>query len=154
MTKAVNPMPPNYPGVIPYLIVQDAAAALEFYKTAFEAEETMRLVGKNGAIMHAEFRIGSAAIMLSGEWPDMGHRSPEHYGGVSSSLCVYVPNVDAFAARATAAGAEIIQPLETKLFGDRTVTLRDPSGYIWAFMTHVEDVSNEEMQRRMNEMLA
>lgn len=152
MNKAIDPVPPNYQGVLPYLIVDDPAAALEFYKAAFGAEETMRLNGNNGQIMHAETRIGSATIMLSGEWPDMGYRSPKHYGGISASLCIYVPDVDAFAERAVSAGAEIVQPLETKFYGDRSVTLRDGSGYLWAFMSHVENVSREEIQKRMNEM--
>lgn len=154
MSKASTPVPPNYAGVMPYLIVEDPLAALDFYKKAFGAVETMRLLGKNGSIMHAEIRIGSATIMMSGEWPDMGHRSPRHYGGVSASFCIYVPDVDAFAAKATAGGAEIVQALETKFYGDRAITLRDPSGYSWAFMTHVEDVPQEELQKRMNDALA
>ncbi len=153
MPGQVDPVPAQYPGVCPYLIVDDAAKALEFYKSAFGATEGMCLKGEDGRVMHAEVRIGKAVVMFSGEWPDMGHRGPKHFGGTPLSLCIYVPDVDAFAERAERAGAEIIQPLENKFYGDRAVTLRDPFGHVWAFMTHIEEVSPEEMKRRMAEMM-
>lgn len=153
MTTAVNPTPPEFPGVSPYLIVEDAAAAIDFYARAFGAQETMRLTAKDDDIVHVEMRIGQATIMVSREWPEMGHRSPKAYGGSGVTLCVYVPDVDGFAARAESEGAEIVQPLETKFYGDRAVTIKDPSGHIWSFMTHVEDVSPEEMQARVTKMM-
>lgn len=152
MTTPVDATPAQYQGVIPYLVVEDPAAAIEFYKNAFGAAETLRLKSKDGAILHAELRIGSATLMLSREWPDMGHHSPKHYGGVALSLCIYVPDVDSLAVRAEAAGAVVIQPVENKFYGDRAVTLRDPAGYVWAFMTHVEDVPPDELQRRVQSM--
>ena len=153
MTDVIEPVPSDYPGVAPYLIVQDPAAAIDFYKTAFGAAEVMRLADKGGTILHAEVRIGRAVIMLSGEMGSM-HRSPTSLGGTPLSLCIYVPDVDAFARQAQAAGAEVIQPLETKFYGDRAITLRDPAGHVWAFMTRVENVSPQEMQRRMGEMIS
>ncbi|HEY8579954.1 MAG TPA: VOC family protein [Beijerinckiaceae bacterium] len=146
--SAVNPMPDRYPGVSPYLIVEDPEEAIAFYQRAFGAAETMRLTGADGRVMHAELRISGATVMLSGPWPDMGYRTPKQIGGAGVSLCVFVPDVDALAAQAQAAGAEVLQPLETKFYGDRAITLRDPSGHVWAFMTHVEDVPDDEMQER------
>ena len=153
MTKPVDPTPPEFPGVSPYLIVEDAAAAIDFYTRAFGARETMRLTGKGGDIVHVEMRIGQATIMVSREWPDMGQRSPNAHGGSGVTLCVFVPDVDAFAARAEREGAQVVQSLETKFYGDRAVTIKDPSGHVWSFMTHVEDVSPDEMQARVTKMM-
>jgi PhnB protein len=151
MSKSVEPVPAGYPGVVPYLIVSDPAAAIAFYERAFGATETMRMNSPDGAIVHAEVKIGDAAIMMSGEHAPQ-HKSPTTLGGTPLSLCIYVPDVDRLAARAEKAGAEVIEPLETKFYGDRSVSFRDPSGHVWAFMTHVENVTPAEMGRRMAEM--
>src|SRR5690349_11229551 len=135
MTDRVDPVPADYPGVAPYLIVDDADAAIDFYKSAFGAVETVRMTDPAGGVAHAEVRIGNAVIMLSGAGGSQ-FRSPKAVGGTSLTLCIYVPDVDALARRAEAAGAEVVQPLETKFYGDRAVTLRDPAGHVWSFMTH------------------
>ena len=132
----------------PYLAVNDAAAAIEYYKRAFGAIETMRMPGPGGKIMHAEVRIGDSPIMLADECPEMGHRGPKSFGGTPVGICLYVEDADAVFAKAVAAGAEVTKPLADQFYGDRTGTVTDPFGHLWHVMTHVEDVSPEEMRKR------
>jgi PhnB protein len=146
---AVQPIPDDYRGATPYLIVQGAAAAIDFYKRAFGATETMRMAGPDGRIGHAEVRIGAAPIMLADESPEMGARAPQSFGGSPVSLLVYVEDVDVLVERAVAAGATVRIPLENKFYGDRSATLTDPFGHTWTFATHKEDVSVKEMHRRV-----
>lgn len=154
MATAVERIPERYKRATPYLCIKDAAAALEFYKRAFGATETMRMAGPDGKVMHAEIAIGEALVMLADEFPEMGFRSPASIGGTPVTLYVYVDDVDAFVARAKAEGATVTQPVETKFYGDRTGQLQDPFGHVWGFATHVEDVPEEEIRRRFQAFLA
>jgi PhnB protein len=143
-----KPIPDGYHTVTPYLIVNGAAQALEFYKKAFGATEMMRFPGPGGKIMHAEIKIGDSPIMLADEAPEMGARSPKTIGGTPVSLLLYVEDVDAWASKAVAAGAKVQRPVQDQFYGDRTGTFEDPFGHVWSIATHKEDVSLEEMQKR------
>jgi PhnB protein len=143
-----KPIPDGYHTATPYLIVNGAAQALEFYKKAFGATEMMRFPGPGGKIMHAEIKIGDSPIMLADEAPEMGARSPKTIGGTPVSLLLYVEDVDAWASKAVAAGAKVQRPVQDQFYGDRTGTFEDPFGHVWSIATHKEDVSLEEMQKR------
>ena len=144
----VKAIPEGYHNVTPYLIVDDAAEAIRFYEKALGATEIFRLP-MGDRIGHAEIRIGDSIVMLSDEWPDMGKLGPKARGGATSSRMVYVEDVDAAYARATAAGATAERPPEDQFWGDRMGSLVDPFGHSWSLATHVEDVAEDEMQRRM-----
>ena len=144
----VKAIPEGYHNVTPYLIVDDAAEAIRFYEKALGATEIFRLP-MGDRIGHAEIRIGDSIVMLSDEWPDMGKLGPKARGGATSSMMVYVEDVDAAYARATAAGATAERPPEDQFWGDRMGSLVDPFGHSWSLATHVEDVAEDEMQRRM-----
>ena len=148
----VQPIPAAYPGVTPYLIVRDAARALEFYKQAFGASEQMRFPTPDDRIGHAEMKIDEGLFMLADEYPEQGYRSPDSVGGTPVSLMFYVRDVDALFARAVAAGATVKQSVKDQFYGDRNGTLTDPFGHVWTIATHVEDVSPEEIERRMAAM--
>jgi len=148
MPSGPDPIPADYRGATPYLCVDQAVRALEFYQRAFGARETMRMMQPDGRVGHAEFRIGEAAIMLADEFPEMGFRSPKTLGGTPVNLMVYVRDVDAFVKQAEAAGATVKRPPADQFYGDRLAVLEDPFGHSWSFATHIEDVSPEEMQRR------
>ncbi len=150
---AVKPIPDGYHTVTPYLIVNDGAAAIEFYKQAFGATELMRAPGPGGKLMHAEIRIGDSPIMLADEFPEMKVLSPSSLGGSATSILLYVEDVDALFARAIAAGGKEKKPLQDQFYGDRSGTLEDPFGHSWTISTHVEDVSKEEMDKRFEEMM-
>jgi PhnB protein len=145
---AVKTVPEGYHTATPYLIVDDAARALEFYRKAFGASERMRFAAPGGKIGHAEFTIGSSAIMLADEHPEMGYRGPRAIGGTPVSIHLYVENVDEMFPRAVAAGATVLQPVKDQFYGDRSGTLRDPFGHVWNVATHKEDLSPDEMHRR------
>jgi len=149
--KRPDPIPADYRGATPYICVHDGKRALEFYQRAFGARETMRMAQPDGRIGHAEFRIGDAVIMLADEFPEMGFRSPKTLGGSPVNLLLYVADVDAFVKQAEAAGATVKRPPADQFYGDRMATLKDPYGHVWSIATHVEDVSAEEMERRMKE---
>jgi PhnB protein len=149
MTSKVKPIPDGYRGAIPYLCLDRAAEGLEFYKKAFGAVERIRMDAPGGKIGHAEILIGDALVMLADEYPDIGFVSPKTLGGTPVHVAIYVEDVDAFARRATAAGATVRRPLRDEFYGDRTGQFEDPFGHQWTFSTHVEDVSPEEMQKRM-----
>lgn len=146
----VNPVPEGYRSVIPYLVVDNAAAAIDFYVDVFGATEVMRME-KDGVIGHAELAIGDSHIMLADEHPGMGYLSPKTIGGkgLGTGVMVYLPDVDAVFARATAAGGTAEREVENQFYGDRTGTFVDPFGHRWIVATHVEDVSPEEVERRM-----
>jgi len=147
--KKVEPIPKEYPGVTPYIAVNDAAAAIEFYKKGFGASELMRLPAPDGKIGHAEVKIGNAIVMLADENPDVDHVSPTTLGGSTVKLHMYVEDVDKFFETAVAAGAKVVIPVADQFYGDRSGRLQDPFGHVWLVSTHVEDVSPEEMQKRM-----
>ena len=148
MTSRVKPIPEGYHTATPYLIVRDAARAIEFYKKAFGAQELMRMANPSGKIGHAEIKIGDSPIMLADEVPGMGYRSPESLGGSPVSLLLYVEDVDAVFNQAVAAGAKVQRPVADQFYGDRTGGVTDPFGHVWYVATHMEDVSPEEMRKR------
>jgi PhnB protein len=148
MSNKPKAIPDGYHNVTPYLIVNDAAAAIEFYKKAFGATELMRMPKPNGKIGHAEIRIGDSPIMLADEAPEMGARSPRTFGGSPVSIFLYVDDVDTTFARAVDGGAKVQRPLADQFYGDRTGGVEDPFGHVWYIATHVEDVSPEEMKKR------
>jgi PhnB protein len=145
----VEPIPAGYHSVTPYLMVRDAARAMTFYRDAFGATEVMRFAGPDGRIAHAEVKIGDSHVMLADELPDQGFVGPQTLGGAGVSLMLYVNDVDATFAKALAAGAKVRRPVADQFYGDRMGTLVDPYGHVWSIGTHREDVSVEEMQRRM-----
>lgn len=144
----VNPIPDGYHSLTPYLIIDGAAAALDFYREAFGAVELFRLPGPDGRLGHAEIQLGNSRVMLADEFPEMDARGPRTLGGSPVGLCLYVPDVDAVFARALAAGATVQRPLADQFYGDRSATVVDPFGHKWTIATHIEDVSPEEMERR------
>ena len=146
---ATKPIPDNYPRVTPYLCIDGAAAAIDFYKKAFGATERMRMGGPEGKVGHAEIEIEGGLIMLADEYPDMEFRSPKALGGSPVTVHMYVADVDAFCTRAAAAGATVLRAVADQFYGDRSCQLKDPFGHTWSVATHVEDVSPEEMQKRM-----
>jgi len=150
----VKPIPDGYNSVTPYLIIGGgrASAAIGFYARAFDAKEIMRMPRPDGGIAHAEIRLGDSVVMLADEAPKMEAYGPDHYGGSPITLHLYVPDVDATTAQASAAGATVIRPLADQFYGDRTAGLQDPFGHRWYLATHVRDVSMEEMQHHMNAM--
>ncbi len=150
---AVKPIPDGYHAVTPYLIVKGAAQAIEFYKKAFGAVEIMRFPGPDGRVGHAEIQLGDSRVMLADEHPQMGAVSPQTVGGTPVGLCLYVKDVDAVAQQAVAAGAKVERPVQDQFYGDRSGTFADPFGHKWTVATHKEDVTPEEMQRRMQEMM-
>ncbi|MGH3327437.1 MAG: VOC family protein [Streptomycetales bacterium] len=149
--SSVNPIPEGYPRVSPYLCVDGAAAAIDFYSGVFGAHERMRMPAPEGKIGHAELQIGDSLIMLADEFPDMGARGPKSIGGTPVTLSLYVDDVDAVFGRAVKAGATELQPVENKFYGDRAGQFEDPFGHRWSVASHVEDVSPDEMSRRAAE---
>lgn len=139
--------------VTPYLIVQGAIAALEFYALAFGAKELVRLDDGNGKIMHAELDIADACIMLADEFPDMGYRGPQSLGGSTVSLHLYVEDVDSVFARAVELGATATMAVADQFDGDRRGTLTDPFGHVWLLASRKENVSYEEMRARFAKMM-
>ena len=148
MAGSVKPIPDGYPTLTPYLMVRGAAQAIAFYQQAFGAHERLRMPEPDGTVGHAELTIGDSLIMLADEMPEMGNPSPQALNGTPVGFALYVEDVDAAFARALAAGATALQPPEDKFYGDRTGTVVDPFGHHWYLMTHIEDVSPDEMQKR------
>ena len=148
MSDKVKPIPEGYNSVTPYLIVDGAARAIEFYKQAFGATIGVRMDGPEGKVGHAELKIGDSHVMLADENPQMGARGPKTVGGSPISLVLYVEDVDAVVSRAVEAGAKLTRPVADQFYGDRTGGVEDPFGHAWYVATHVEDVSPEEMKKR------
>jgi PhnB protein len=146
---AVKPVPEGYHSVTPYLIIKGAAQAIDYYKKAFGATELMRFPGPNNTVMHAEIKIGDSVIMLADEHEAGLYRSPLAVGGTPVSLMVYVGDVDTVFNQAVSLGAKSTRAIEDQFYGDRSGNLTDPFGHVWTIATHKEDVSAEEMQRRM-----
>jgi PhnB protein len=148
----VKPIPDGYHTVTPYLIVDGAAQAIEFYKRAFNATELLRLDMPEGRIGHAEIKIGDSIIMMADEFPEIGAKGPKSLRGSATSILLYVADVDALFKQAVAAGATEERPVKDQFYGDRSGTLVDPFGHKWSIATHTEDVSPEEMERRFAAM--
>jgi PhnB protein len=149
---AVRAVPEGYHTVTPYLIVNNGARALDFYKKAFGATELLRFPGPDGKLMHAEVKIGDSPVMLADEFPERGFVGPRPGAGSSVSLLVYVKDVDSLFRQAISAGAKEVKPVQDQFYGDRSGTLTDPFGHVWTIATHKEDVSPEEMKRREEAM--
>lgn len=149
----VNPIPDGYPRVTPYLIVEGAEAAIEFYGKILGARERMRMPGPGGTIGHAELEVGDSLVMLADEFPDMGALSPKTIGGSPVTLSVYVEDVDAVFEAALEAGATSVRPLEDQFYGDRSGQFEDPFGHRWSIATHMEDVPPDEMEKRMKQAM-
>jgi len=147
-------VPEGFSTVTPHLNVRDAAQALEFYKKAFGAKETVRMLGPGGKILHAEIKIGDSHIFLADEMPEWGSRSPLTIGGTATALCLYVEDADAVFNQAVAAGAQVKMPLADQFWGDRYGKLADPYGHEWAVATHLEDLTPAEMERRREVAMA
>ena len=152
MAAKVKPIPDGYHSATPYLIIQGAAAALDFYKKAFGATELMRMAQPDGRIGHAEIRIGDSVIMLADEVPEMSYRGPKSLGGSPVSILLYFEGVDAVVARAVTAGAKLTRPVQDQFYGDRNGVIEDPFGHVWTIATHTEDVSPVEIDRRLAAM--
>ena len=144
----VKPIPEGYHTIIPYLSIKGAADAIEFYKKAFGASESMRVAQPDGRIGHAELQLGDSRIMLADEFPDMDFRSPLSMGGSPVHIHLYVESVDTVVGRAVSAGAKVIRPVQDQFYGDRTGTVADPYGHVWHVATHTEDLSPEEIGKR------
>ncbi len=149
----VKPIPEGYHSVTPYIIVDDAAGAIDFYKDAFGATEKFRMP-MGDKIGHAEIQIGDSHVMLADEFPERDIRGPKARGGATSSLMIYLPDVDSAFQKALDAGAKVDPGMEVKdqFYGDRSGTLIDPFGHKWTLATHVKDVSEEEMRTAMDAM--
>jgi PhnB protein len=148
---AVKPIPEGYHAVTPYLIVKGAARAIEFYKQAFGATEIMRIPGPNNTIMHAEIKVGDSVVMLA-DGGGSEFRDPQSLGGSAVGLMIYVPEVDKTFKNAVSLGAKESRAVVDQFYGDRSGMLIDPFGHVWTVATHVEDVSPQEMQKRMAAM--
>jgi PhnB protein len=149
---AVKPIPEGYPRVMPYLCVDGASAAIDFYSAVFGATERMRMPTPDGKVAHAELQFGDSVVALSDEYPELGARSPTAFGGSPVTMSIYVEDVDAVFERALKAGAKALRPVEDQFYGDRSGQFEDPFGHRWSVGTHVEDVSPEEMAKRAQAM--
>jgi PhnB protein len=147
-------LPQGYSSVTAYLVAENAAEAIAYYKAVFGAKEEMRFASPGGKIGHAELRIGDTKIMLADEHPDHHAFGPRHYNGSPVSLTLYVKDVDATVTLAVKRGAKLLRPVTDQFYGDRSGTIEDPAGHIWHVMTHVEDVSEQEINRRMKAMMS
>jgi PhnB protein len=151
---AVKPIPEGYHSLTPYLAVEDADKAIEFYKDAFGAQEILRMPGPGGTIAHAELEIGDSKLMLSDPFPHSNVRPPAERGGPTASIFMYVEDVDATFAQAQKAGATVVSELEDMFWGDRFGTVSDPFGHVWSIATHTEDLSEQEMAERSKAAMA
>jgi PhnB protein len=151
---AANPIPEGYHTLQIYLAVEDASKAIDFYKEAFGAEETIRMPGPDGKVAHAELQIGDSKLMLSDPFPQSDVRPPSERGGPTASIFMYVDDVDATFEQAQRAGATVVSELEDMFWGDRFGTVADPFGQVWAMATHKEDLSEEEIAERSKAAMA
>jgi PhnB protein len=147
--KKVSPIPKGYTAVTAHLVCKGAGDAMDFYAKAFGAKDKGRMAGPNGVVVHGEMKIGDAVIMLGEEMPDMGSQSPLALGGSPVTMMLYVKDVDAAYAKATAAGCTTKMPPTNMFWGDRYCRVGDPFGHQWAIATHIEDMSMREMGKRM-----
>ena len=153
MSPSVKPIPEGYPRVSPYLVVDGASAAIDFYSLIFGAVERMRMSGPDGKVGHAELAIGDSVVMLADEFPEMDAIGPKQVGGTPVTLSIYVEDVDATVDRAVGAGAKVLRPVQDQFYGDRSGQFEDPFGHRWSVATHIEDLSPEEMAKRSAEAM-
>jgi PhnB protein len=151
---ATKPIPEGYHTLTPYLAVDDAAKAIDWYKKAFSAKERMRMDAPGGKIGHAELEIGDSLVMLSDPFPQASTKPPKELGGTSSSVFMYAEDVDAVVQKAVDAGATVAMEVADQFWGDRFGTITDPFGHLWSIATHVEDVPPEEMAERAKAAMA
>ena len=154
MNPNAKPVPEGYHTVTPYLTVKGAAKAMEFYQRAFGAQLRGTLPMPDGRIGHAEMMIGNSIVMLADEFPEHGNKSPETLSGSPVGLAIYTENVDELFNRAVQAGATVKEAVADKFWGDRAGSVTDPFGHKWTILTHKEEVSFEEMRKRMEKMFA
>jgi PhnB protein len=147
-----KPIPDDYPRLSPYLCVDDAAAAVEFYSNVFGFEERLRIPAPGGKVGHSELQLGSAVVMVSDEYPEMGVLGPKAIGGTAVTISLYVEDVDATFAAAVAAGAEVVEGVEDRFYGDRSGQISDPWGHRWSLATHLEDLTTDELLSRAEAM--
>jgi PhnB protein len=150
--KKVQPIPAGYNSVTAYLSIRGAAQAIEFYKKAFGAKEMFRMPGPDGKLGHAEIQIGDSRVMLSDEYEAMGFLGPQTRGGTTVLIHLYVKDVDATVARAVAAGAKVVRPVQDQFYGDRSGSIEDPFGHRWHVATHTRDLSMAEIKRGAEQM--
>jgi PhnB protein len=151
---AVKPIPEGYHALTPYLAVEDAEKAIEFYKDAFGATEMVRMPTPDGRVAHAELQIGDSKLMLSDPFPQSSVRPPAERGGTTASIFMYVDDVDATFEQAQKAGAQVVSELEDMFWGDRFGTVSDPFGHVWSIATHKEDLSEQEIAERSKAAMA
>jgi PhnB protein len=144
----VKPIPEGYHTISPYLAVEDATKAIDFYQRAFGAKERVRMPTPEGKVAHAELEIGDSVVMLSDPFPQSGSKPPKELGGATGSIFMYVEDVDATVKQAVDAGATITMDIEDQFWGDRFGSIADPFGHTWSIATHVEDLSPEEIAER------
>ena len=149
-----QPVPEGYSTLMPYLAVEDASAAIDFYQRAFGAKERARMAGPGGSVMHAELEIGDSVVMLSDPFPQSSTKPPKELGGTSVSIMTYVEDTDSVYQQAIDAGATSLMEPDDMFWGDRFSSVEDPFGHQWTIATHIEDVSPEEMQKRSEEWAA
>ena len=149
-----DPIPKGYRSLTPYLTEDDAAEAIEFYKRAFGATERARMPFPGGLIGHAELEIGDSVLMLSDAFPESSTRPPNELGGTTSSVHLFVEDVDAVVGKAVAEGATVTMPVDDMFWGDRFGTITDPFGHSWSIATHKEDLTPEEIEERAKAAMA
>jgi PhnB protein len=149
-----QPVPEGYHTLTPYLAVEDAAEAIDYYKRAFGAKERLRMDAPGGKIGHAELEIGDSLVMLSDPFPQSSTKPPNELGGTSASVFMYVEDVDSVVQDAIDAGATVTMPVEDMFWGDRFGTVQDPFGHQWSIATHIEDVPPDEMAERAKAAMA
>jgi PhnB protein len=149
-----QPIPEGYHTVTPYLAVDDATEAIEYYTKAFGAKERVRMEAPDGKVGHAELEIGDSLVMLSDPFPQASTKTPGELGGTTVSVFMYVEDVDAVVKQAVDAGATVTMEVADQFWGDRFGSVRDPFGHLWSIATHVEDVPPEEMAERAKAAMA
>jgi PhnB protein len=152
MTNQISAIPDGYRVLAPYLIIKDAAEAIEFYKRNFDAVEQYRVVDPSGKILFAELRLGDSQLMLADEFLDWGVRGPKAIGGTGALIHFYTGDVDTVFEKAVSAGSKVLKPVSDQFTGDRLGQIEDPFGHVWFISTHKQNVTPAEMQKRATEM--
>ncbi|MGP4931398.1 VOC family protein [Pseudoalteromonas nigrifaciens] len=151
---AVSAIPKGYHSITPYLIINGAQQAIDFYCAAFDAQLVMQMPMPEGGIAHAEIKIGNSHIMISDMCPNAHFKSPTELGGTPVSIMLYVDDVDTVFAKTIALGAKEIRPVHDQFYGDRAGTLQDPFGHVWTIGTHKEDINEQELRKRMADLMS